>query len=182
MLSAILRSYLNKIRIKTMKIKLNKLNAQGFSHHLLIPLIAIVVIGGIGAYIVTKPKAAVAITPESICGPGYVRSSYGMNKYPNAKGNEYILINKKLEKACGVYMSIGPEYGKSKKMGVKINVVKSKSPNKVVVKGGIDQGTFKQYAGPVYVNYKGFGKKGYSISLSYTQNNFKYSSTSYSIF
>lgn len=41
-----------------MKIKLNKLNAQGFSHHLLIPLIAIVVIGGIGAYIVTKPKAS----------------------------------------------------------------------------------------------------------------------------
>jgi hypothetical protein len=52
-----------------MKLKLNKLNSKGFSHHMLIPLIAIVIIGGIGAYIITKPKAAVAnpLKSKAIC-------------------------------------------------------------------------------------------------------------------
>ncbi len=41
-----------------MRIKLKKLNTKGFSHHLLIPVIAIVAIAGIGAYVVTRSKAA----------------------------------------------------------------------------------------------------------------------------
>lgn len=40
-----------------MKIKLKKLNSHGFAHHLLIPVIAVVVVAGIGTYIITKSHA-----------------------------------------------------------------------------------------------------------------------------
>ena len=38
--------------------RIKKLNNQGFAHHFLIPVIAIIVIAGIGTYIVTKSKAS----------------------------------------------------------------------------------------------------------------------------
>lgn len=40
-----------------MRIKLKKLNNRGFAHHLLIPVVAIVMIAGIGTYIITKSHA-----------------------------------------------------------------------------------------------------------------------------
>jgi hypothetical protein len=40
-----------------MRIKLKKLNSKGFAHHLLIPVAAIVIVAGIGTYIITKSHA-----------------------------------------------------------------------------------------------------------------------------
>jgi len=52
-----------------MKIKPKRLNSKGFSHHFVIPVIAITLIGGIGAYIVTRPKAAQAnpLKSKALC-------------------------------------------------------------------------------------------------------------------
>ena len=42
-----------------MKLKLlKKLNSKGFSHHLIIPVIAIIAVAGIGAFVVTRSQAA----------------------------------------------------------------------------------------------------------------------------
>ena len=43
-----------------MKMRFTKLNSKGFSHHLILPIVAIVAIAGIGAYVVTKSKAYIA--------------------------------------------------------------------------------------------------------------------------
>lgn len=48
-----------------MKFRFKKLNSQGFAHHLLIPIAAIVIVAGIGTYIITKSHAMVPPTNGS---------------------------------------------------------------------------------------------------------------------
>lgn len=50
--------------------KLLKLGSRGFAHHLIIPIIAIFAVGGIGAYVVTRSKAA-TINYAAMCGTGF---------------------------------------------------------------------------------------------------------------
>jgi hypothetical protein len=72
-----------------------KLNAKGFSHHILLPLAAIVIVGGVGAYIFITAQAA---TSYSICSKRYGGCiiNHGAGKQVTVSkttNNTYRLIN-----------------------------------------------------------------------------------------
>lgn len=130
---------------------LKKLNAKGFAHWI-IPALVVVVIGGIGAYLVTQSHAQTLPSDGSICGTGYklidsrqVRNSKGtlgpakfMLYHKSATGKSYLL--------CGVLVAQGSAYGGAAKQ---MDVYIACNNNNHFVG---DKGKFKYYAGPVYMN------------------------------
>lgn len=157
--------------------KIKKLNAKGVSHHILIAVLVIAGIAGFGGWRVYSSSAA---TPASICGAGYQvvkqgRLSTSERSYPAVT---YILKNTNKKMACAVMMSTGSAYGVSKKMSLKIYIASHYGD--VVRSGGSDSGSFKYYAGPVYVSYAGSGWNG-TAHIGQGYNKISAKSTAYGV-
>jgi hypothetical protein len=139
-----------------------KLNAKGFAHvELVMIVVTIAVIGGIGSYVMLKRSHADVLSGSAICGSGYAYPSpYSLavnnqSTITNARSQQgparvFVYQNKSAQKLCAVLQSTGTANGVSKTMGIKLQIRKS---NGVVVGTNSNSGTFKYYAGPVYVSY-----------------------------
>ena len=75
-----LRTYRNN-QYREEKIMFIKLNQKGFSHHLIVPIVAVFVVGGIGMYLQLKSKAAtnsqVAVSASTCYRTSLARNSKG---------------------------------------------------------------------------------------------------------
>ncbi len=143
------------------KLKLfKKLNSKGFAHHFLIPVIAIVAVAGIGAYVVSRSNAA--ITPVSVCGSGYSQiASKGVNKKGTTTEIARVYLLRKGNTLCAVNMAKAGAFGPKKPMEVRL------FPRGSECSGGsgsgtngsigdysrtnplVDYGSYAYYAGPV---------------------------------
>lgn len=162
-----------------------KMNSRGFAHHVAIMAVVVVVaIGGIGSYIYLRQSDAAVAK----CGSGY-KLSYSSQINPLGfyrNGHEVarlvIYKNKSARKICATLVSKNESDGVAKRMKISVTLEKkvaSTSPQQYpwqIIKGhaDVDSGTFKHFAGPVYVSYKGYAakdqskatvKKGFRISV-----------------
>jgi hypothetical protein len=130
-------------------------------------------IGGVLTALVLPADPAAAVVGQKVCGPGFswVTSSIG------AHGKLMQYTNKSSKQVCAILMSTGKASGTAKKMTVTIKLTHDTDRNgsptgNAVVRTKTDSGTYKYYAGPVYVSYKGLnikpgavGPKAYSIVM-----------------
>lgn len=113
-------------------------------------LISVLLFSGVGYYLINRSSAA--ITATSVCGSGYnvVKTNY------TGYGRIYILQNTNVKKFCAVYMATGSAYGVSKTM--KVQAYLNHYSGTGVASYTQNSGSFKYYAGPVYVRYGGVSK------------------------
>jgi len=129
---------------------MKKLNASGFAHQVLIlALVVVAVIGGIGSYIYLR-KSSAAVSPAAVCGSGYsiVKSS------STGRSILYVLKNAGAKKFCVINLATGTAYGTSKPM-LAVGFLQNKTTG-IQKNYAQNNGTFKYYAGPVYVSYNGY--------------------------
>lgn len=102
-----------------MKLHFKKLNAKGFAHHLLIPVIAVIVVAGIGTYIITKSHA---------------------NQLPGGGGGYYA-------GSCSISgpssIAVGTAF--NPKLTVKNTGTKTFTPSVQMAAGGVNQGFSNNY-------------------------------------
>jgi hypothetical protein len=125
-------------------------------------LVGVLLFSGVGYYVVNRSSAAV--TAASVCGGGYsVIKSDTQGLYVNY----YLLKNTTAKKFCAVTLSKGSAYGVSKPMLVDA-YLRNKSTGSWS-REAKNSGSFKYYAGPVYVSYDGVSGQKWEMWVQYGQ-------------
>ncbi|MCA9325260.1 hypothetical protein KDA23_04330 [Candidatus Saccharibacteria bacterium] len=150
-------------------IRLEVTNQRGMTHAML--LVALVVASGVGyvGYRVTTQSGA-ATNYAAVCGSGYSRwgnfkATYEKGK---AKGEVLYFRNASKNKMCVINVARGESYGVAKPMNVNIYIAKNDftlDGGKKVRNGGSDSGSYKYYAGPVYVSTAGYYNSKYCLTM-----------------
>jgi hypothetical protein len=158
---------------------------KGFAHHLLLPVIAVVAIGGVGTYVFVRSHANV-LTGSAICGSGYAKVvSYNVHGSNKNLGPGVVTVyrNSTVKKLCAVQETIktSKAYGTSKPMMVRLTLGNNISLSTVFARDADpDSGTasYLYYAGPVYVSYVGHDSTNTWYSV---EGSMKYGGVSYGI-
>lgn len=130
--------------------KIRKLNQSGVGHLAVIVIAAVAVVAVAGVLVFKaqgsqKPLADAA--GASTCGSGYVSvaSKTLASSSGATSGGGTLYVYKNGSKYCALTIAGSASYGKSKTMSATLGWVSSSTPTSV------DKGTYKYYAGPIYM-------------------------------
>jgi hypothetical protein len=131
---------------------MRKLHSKGFAHlEIIIMLVVVLTVGAVAGYMI-KTRGHAAATGADICGASYGSTPYRSKDlylgYSERQAVLNVYYSKNPYKMCAVLLAKNKAYGAPKFMAVRVDWT--------TMSGGPytkkDAGTYKYYAGPLYVD------------------------------
>ncbi|HWT56049.1 MAG TPA: hypothetical protein VN031_03390 [Candidatus Microsaccharimonas sp.] len=168
---------------------MKKLNMKGFGHiELMVAVVAVLVIGGTGAKLLSASHADSTTNASAVCGSGFTKvAAHSMYDFTHdgaygktGPGLLEFYVNYSTHQVCGFVFSTSPAYGVGKSMHIAVtNIYKSGTTFRNAV--AQQTGTFKYFVGPAKLTDTQYtlGSNGVSLYGYFYYGGHKYEQSQY---